>query len=276
MEILDQSENTHNGRTVESVLANGYSFNLGDYIGRAFKLFGNDAGSYLGYVLLYFIINFVINMLPFIGGIASLAINPALIAGWYIYARNHNMGHTRGFGNFFDGFKGPHWIQLILASLVTSIFVAIAVAIVIVPFFFSTLVDMFSNFSEMREMRDPDDMRAFAMGMFTGKIVLGIVIAGLLGSLVAVLYCLAPMFIVFRGMSFWDAMEASRKVVTKNYMQFLVFFIVLIVILVIGTLLCCIGLLVAIPIYYLSLYVAFEAIMGTGNVEAGNVEGRIN
>jgi len=73
-----------------------------------------------------------------------------------------------------------------------------------------------------------------------------------------------PLFIIFRGMSFWEAMEASRKVVSKNYIQVLLFLIVLGILLVVGAMICLVGLLVAVPIYFLAVYSAFEDIMGTG------------
>ncbi len=82
---------------------------------------------------------------------------------------------------------------------------------------------------------------------------------------VGVLYIYAPMFVVFRGMQFWDAMEASRKVVSKRYIQTILFLIVLGIMVGISFLLCCLPVLAGIPIMYLAIYSAFEDIMGTGD-----------
>jgi uncharacterized membrane protein len=63
-------------------------------------------------------------------------------------------------------------------------------------------------------------------------------------------------------MGFWQAMELSRKVVTKHW--FLVFALVLVVglVAVAGIIACCIGLLVTIPIAWVALMYAYEDIFG--------------
>lgn len=267
MEVLDQQNEGGSGKSLESVLSEGYQFKMGDYISAAFKQFGNDAGSYIGFTILYFIISGVVGAIPFLGTIAGLIVNPPLIAGIFIFARLHKKGKSKSFNNFFDGFKGQ-WIQLVLQNFITSIIVGLAVMLVIAPFFFTTMLEIFTNVGNLDSMNDPEEMQAFVLGLLTGKIIFGFLLAMLIGAAIAVLYVLAPMFILFRGMGFWDAMEASRKVVTKNYMQFFVMMIVLMFIGIFGVLLCCVGLLVAIPVIYLAMYNAFEDIMGTGEIQS--------
>ncbi len=264
MDVLDQQGGGDAGKSLESVLNDGYQFNLGKYVNEGFKLFGGDAGIYIAYTIVYFVISFVISMIPFIGWIGSLVIGPPLIVGWYLYARNQKKGFDKSFNNFFDGFK-IQWMQQVLQSLITGVFVALAVGVIVVPFFLSMILELLPHVKELQQMTDPDDIREIVFGILTGKVLLGIFLSLLIGAMVSALYILAPMFIVFRGMGFWEAMEASRKVVTKNYIQFLLFMIVLMVIGIVGFLMCCVGLLAAIPICYLALYAAFEDIIGTGN-----------
>lgn len=268
MDVLDQSENRYDGKTVESVLTNGYSFNLGDYIGKGFKLFGNDAGSYIGYTLVSFVIGFVIGLIPFLGTLAGLVINPALNGGWFIFAQKHQKGGQRSFSNFFDGFKNPPWIQLVLGSLVSSIFVAIAACIIVLPGVLFVGADFIMDIMALRGSTDPDEIMGIVGAVFTGKILLIVLLATVIGAMVAALYIFMPCFIIFRGMSFWDAMEASRKVVSKNYIQVLLFLIVLGIMLIVGAMVCLVGLLVAVPVYFLAIYSAFEDIMGTGETQS--------
>lgn len=265
MEVLDQQNEGGNGKSLETVLSEGYSFNMGDYISGAFKQFGNDAGSYIGFTILYFVISMVIGAIPFVGTIAGLIVNPPILVGIYIFARLHKKGSVRSFNNFFDGFKG-NWIQYALQSFVTGLIVALAVFVVIAPFFLTTIIELVGNADRLENMQDQEELQAFMLTLLTGKILLGILLAMLVGSAIAVLYVFAPMFIAFRGMTFWDAMEASRKVVSKNYVQFLIMMIVLMLIGFVGVLLCCVGLLVAMPVIYIAIYLAFEEIMGSGDV----------
>lgn len=264
MDVLDQHGGGEAGKSLETVLNDGYQFDLGKYVNEGFKLFGGDAGIYIAYTIVYFIISIVASSIPFVGWVASLFFGPPLLAGWYLYARNHKKGFNKSFGNFFDAFK-IQWMQLVLQSLISSIFVGLAVSIVILPFFLSMIMDLITHAKDLEHVTDPEDMKELLFSMLTGKVILGIVLAFLVAAMVSVLYVLAPMFIVFRGMGFWEAMEASRKVVTKNYVQFLLFMIILMVIGIVGFIMCCVGLLAAIPVIYLAIYSCFEDIMGSGD-----------
>ena len=66
--------------------------------------------------------------------------------------------------------------------------------------------------------------------------------------------------IIDRQMGFWDAMELSRKMVSKHW--FLVFGLLLVsgLIAAAGMLLCCIGILVTMPISFAAIMYAYEII----------------
>jgi len=86
------------------------------------------------------------------------------------------------------------------------------------------------------------------------------------GIYLAIAYAFASMFVTFHGMDFWPAMEASRKVIGKNWFGMLGFFLVLGLINVGGVLALGVGLLVTFPITLCAVYVAFEEVVGTGDV----------
>jgi uncharacterized membrane protein len=265
MEILDQQSNSANERSVESVLENGYVFKLGDYLRGGFKLFGGDVGAYIGFCLVSFIISIVAGSIPYVGDFAGLLLSPAFAAGWFIYARRQQKGMSKEFGNFFDGFKSS-WPQLIIQNFFISVFVVIAMTAVVLPFVYTELVNAAGTIEELQKMAESNDQEgvlALLTSMLSSHVVLGMLLGSIIAAMVASLYILAPMFTVFRGMQFWDAMEASRKVVSKNYLHFVLFTIVLWLLIVFGFISCCIGLLAAVPVMYLSIYTAFEDIMGS-------------
>ncbi len=268
MEILDQTDAQYPGRSVESVLNSGYTFKMSDYLNKAFKLFGNDAGNYIGFTIVSFVISMVVGMIPIIGSLAGLFLGPALNGGWYIFGQRHLSGQSRSFSNFFDAFKNPPLIQLVIGSLVVSILTVVIMGVVLVPAVLVIGPTFVADIMALQNNTNPDEVAAIVAALFTGKIMLVIILASLLGALIAVLYLFTPMFIIFRGMGFWEAMEASRKIVMKNYVQVLVFLIVLGIIVAVGAMLCGVGLLVAYPLFFLALLVAFDDIMGTGQVAA--------
>jgi len=108
-----------------------------------------------------------------------------------------------------------------------------------------------------------------------GPLILGSIVSGLLmfvgfmacilpGIYLAVAWSLTIPFILFRTGDFWQGMEFSRKVVTRNWFSFFLLVVVAGLLSSLGVLACVIGVFFTLPIFYLSLYAAYEDIVGTG------------
>jgi len=108
-----------------------------------------------------------------------------------------------------------------------------------------------------------------------GPLILGSIVSVLLimcgmflcilpGIYLAVAYAFTIPFILFYTGDFWQAMELSRKVITKNWFPFLALVLVAGFLSGLGVILCFIGVFLTLPIYYLSMYAAYEDIVGTG------------
>ena len=70
-------------------------------------------------------------------------------------------------------------------------------------------------------------------------------------------------FIIFGKMEFWDAMEYSRRLITKKWWNIFGFLLLLMLINFAGALVFFVGLLFTVPITFCALYAAFEDIVGT-------------
>jgi len=70
-------------------------------------------------------------------------------------------------------------------------------------------------------------------------------------------------FIIFGGMEFWDAMEYSRKLITKKWWNILGLLLLLFLINLAGAMVFLVGLLFTVPITYCAIYAAFEDIIKT-------------
>ncbi|MEZ4800968.1 MAG: hypothetical protein R2809_14580 [Flavobacteriales bacterium] len=96
-------------------------------------------------------------------------------------------------------------------------------------------------------------------GILTG---IGMLFCLIPGIYLAVSWSIAIPMLLFVKSEFWDAMEASRKVVGKQFWSFLGFMIVVYLgAVIIGLLACGVGLLFTLPIATLAIYCAFEDIM---------------
>ncbi|MBN3584237.1 hypothetical protein JYB64_17705 [Algoriphagus aestuarii] len=89
-------------------------------------------------------------------------------------------------------------------------------------------------------------------------IVAGIVLLIIPGIYLGVGYMFSLLFVLFGGFEFWTAMELSRRLVHANWWKFFGFVLFLLLINIGGFLCLIVGLLVTIPLTYLSVYVLFE------------------
>lgn len=111
------------------------------------------------------------------------------------------------------------------------------------------------------------------INIFVGVVLAGFfVTAGLFllvvpGLYLAVAYVFLLPFLVTARFSYWEAMEASRKLVTKNFLNILGLVAALVLINFLGIMFFGIGILVSIPLSYLSIHTAFKMILNPSQEE---------
>ena len=87
------------------------------------------------------------------------------------------------------------------------------------------------------------------------------------GLIVWGIYQFTFLFVVDKKMDFWPAMQASHALVKKDYLGFTLFSFVLLLINVAGALLCLVGLLLTVPLYYAAITAAYRDLVGFENKE---------
>ncbi|MCF8217584.1 MAG: hypothetical protein K9I29_06535 [Bacteroidales bacterium] len=123
-----------------------------------------------------------------------------------------------------------------------------------------TINDFFRGFRSWQNI--------FIAATFSGLLILlGLFMLVIPGIYLAVAYVFVIPFIVYADFEYWDAMEASRKLVSKNLPNILGLIAVLILINLLGLMLLGIGTLFTLPITYLSVHVAFNKIFAEAKSE---------
>jgi len=108
----------------------------------------------------------------------------------------------------------------------------------------------------------------FLAGLASGIIVsIGFMLLIIPGIYLAIGYMLATFLIIDYRMEFWQAMETSRKIVTKNWFAFFVLAIVLALINLLGTLALGVGLLISAPVTACAAAIAYKEIVGLNSSE---------
>jgi len=236
---------------VQQLLEEDYYFRFGDYISEGFRILGKNLGSFVVFTILFLIIAMVTSFIPIIGGFAnSLIISPCLLAGLYIVANKVQRNEMTEFGDFFSGFQ--FLTQLALVAFMTSLITMLA----LIPFAFSNvgfinwIAELALNSESLADNPEMlfEDMPTFYPWTFILLIP---------PIYLAISYSWAPLFVVFHKLQFWDAMEASRIMITKKWFQYFIFTLVVGILASVGVVGFCIGILFTIPAAYCMIYAAF-------------------
>lgn len=92
--------------------------------------------------------------------------------------------------------------------------------------------------------------------------LIGLVFLVLPALVVITLYLLSFAFLADRKLSFWDAMEASRKLVLQDLLGWTLFVILLIMLNVLGLMLAGVGVLITIPVTAGAVAAAYRDVVG--------------
>jgi hypothetical protein len=94
--------------------------------------------------------------------------------------------------------------------------------------------------------------------LFTVFVTVGVICLILPGIYLAVAYSFAGILAVDKRLAFWDAMETSRKVITRNWWRVLGLLLLSIPILIVGCLALGVGIFVALPVVTGAIVYAYE------------------
>lgn len=244
---------------VQSLVSNGYPFKMGEYISKGFNIFSKNPGGFIGFTLLYLLMSTVISLVPFIGSlVSSLVIGPALSAGFLLVACKLDRDEPTEFGDFFKGFQ--YLNQLIVLTLVMDLIVMgslIPLGVVVYQTgIFGWYMDLMANPFDAGEMP---------------HVPVWTLLLALPAMYLSIAYVFAIPNVIFQGLGFWEALEASRRIITKNWFLFLLFFIVLGLIVVAGVIALLIGMLIALPAIFCAQYAAYADIVGIPDGESEDI-----
>lgn len=197
---------------MERLVGREYDTSAGECLRRGWALVRRDPSIYLGFTALALVGTAVLTHLPVAGPLLALASAP-LWAGIHAAAFRSLAGREVSFADFFKGFAT--FLPLVLAGLVTGLFVGAASLLLIVP-----------------------------------------------GVYLAVAYLFTFPLIVDRQIDFWQAMEVSRRVVTRRWTRAFGLAFLLVAVNLAGLLALGVGLLVTLPTTLCALSIAYGEVFG--------------
>ncbi|MFQ3574050.1 MAG: hypothetical protein SNJ53_05400 [Thermodesulfovibrionales bacterium] len=106
----------------------------------------------------------------------------------------------------------------------------------------------------------------FLAGLVTSIfIVIGYVLLVIPGIYLMVAYVFTIPLVADKKMEFWQAMETSRKLITKKWFSFFLFCLCIVLLNIVGTLALLVGLLFTVPMTFCIIAAAYDDIIGIGD-----------
>lgn len=215
------------------------SFNVGNFVTQGWDIFKQNAGGFILLFLLYVVITFVLNLIPVLGQLANLLLSGALSAGVYVVAHKIANSESHIFSNFFDGFQKVG--QFIVFALISGLIVLL----IALPLGGAALISLLTSGGNM----DPTVLVSMAGTLGVMALLIGLIFLFLI---------YVPCFILFSNYDAINAMKASFNLVKQNIGGHILLALAIIGISLLGVLALGVGIFVAAPVIYLTIYAAWR------------------
>lgn len=225
---------------IEQLLEKGYVLDYMTYMKVAFQIFLKHSLLYLGFSLLFILVNF----LPL-----SFLINPILILGLGLVTRKIIHGQAVEFSHYFESIQ--YFRQVIYRALTTTVIVTL----LMVPALYYILGEV--NLFDFNPQDIIKSIEANAENI-SGITVFVLILPVLYFTIV---WQYSDYLICFANKGFWEAMSLSRKIISKNLLRFFIFFSMIMLLNMFGLLLFQVGLVVTVPVSFIAIYLSFEHLL---------------
>jgi len=216
-----------------------------DWIKDAFQLFKMNPLIWIVLVILWFVLNIVVQFVPIIGGLAMSLLYAVFVAGFMIGCAALERGEALEVGHLFAGFKNNTGALIGLGAMYLGIIIAFGVILGIFVFGGAALAGADSF----------DPSMLFASGT-----LLALLVGMLVMIPIAMMFWFAPVLISLGGVPLIESLKMSFKGCLKNIPPFLIFSIAMIVLAVIASIPFFLGWLVLMPMGMACFYTAYRAI----------------
>lgn len=227
------------------------------WIGEGWALFKAAPLMWIVALLVLVGIQMLLGLVPVLGGIVSLLIGPMLMVGTLAFAHGIAEGEPADLGRLFAGFKDKVGPLVTVSLLYFVLIIAVAGAGL-------ALIVLLLGGSQLMSAASPEAAMGalIAGGGGVAALVLLLAVFGAL-MLVAAAYWYAPGLVFYANLGAWDAMKASFSACLRNWLPFLVYGLLGLLVCLLGMVALFIGFfLVSLPVLMASYYSSFRDIFG--------------
>lgn len=229
-----------------------------DLIQNAFKIFSRSSGNFIAFTLLFFGLGQMFELLddhiyPVFSFVNDFLIGPALAVGWYYAAKEIKEYNSVTFSAFLEGFKK-------IGGLIVIYLLEMFLLVVIFALIFLLVIGVSIPFSEM--ITNPENvLEIFVQQLLENSLFIG----GLILLIMPIIYLLGMVFTLasldyaLQSHSIGRSFSKGWQLVQENPGQLLLMLVAFFILGLLGLLAFVIGLLVAIPIMHITLYLFYNS-----------------
>jgi uncharacterized membrane protein len=220
-----------------------------EWFGDAWQLFKSSPGTWVAMFVIFFLVSGVLAILP-LGSIVSSLCFPAVMGGIMIGCRTLEEGGALRIGHLFDGFrKNAGGLLLVgvlyMVGMMLIGFIAGIAAALMIPLMMGT------DF-------DPKDLSS-AMALAPWIVLVVLVVLALMMPLIMALW-FAPALVVFHDVQPMAAMRSSFQGCLRNFVPFIAYGFVALLLGILALIPLGLGLLVYGPLVWATMYVGYRDI----------------
>jgi uncharacterized membrane protein len=221
----------------------------------AWRLFTPAAGVWILILILLFVLNLVLALVPLLGHVAGQLLFPIFAGGLMLGCRAIDRGEPLTVGHLFAGFGTRTGPLFIVGLIYTAIAIAIALVVfgLLLVFFGAAIVNQLWH---LQDLQDPLTV-ASMLGNVALAILVGMLVFLLLYMPLLMAIWFAPALVVLRGIEPLEALRLSFNGSLRNIVPFLIYGLVGVVLAIVATIPLGLGWLVLGPVTIASIYTSY-------------------
>jgi len=220
-----------------------------EWIKDAFNLFKMNPLVWIVLVLIWFVLNFVGQIIPIIGPLVMSLLYAVFVAGFMLGCAALERGEKLEIGHLFAGFKNNTGSLIGLGA----IYLLAAIVMVIILGIF-----IFAGAGGLGAISNPESINP--ADIFNSGFLFALLVCSLLFIPIAMMFWFAPALISLGGISLIDSLKMSFSGCLKNILPMFLFGLIMMVLAVIASIPFGLGWLVLMPMGMAAFYTAYRSI----------------
>ena len=186
------------------------------------------------------VIQIVLGLIPFVGPISSAILTPVFTGGLLMGIRAAAAGEPLRFDTLFEGFKQNFAPLAGLGALTLAVSAVVMVV-----------------FAGLAYVMSPSDLSTQPSNAVIG---ITMIVVAILGFAMAMLFIFATPLVALNNVPVFQSLSLSFKASLRNILPIIVYGLVIGLLAVVGMIPLLLGLLVVIPLFYVSSYVSYRQV----------------